>query len=514
MQIFGYDLFKKTESKQDLNTFNLDREITSEKAVSEIQYSAHGGINSVPYELMQTPAEEAELIRSYRDLAASAEVDEALQEIRNEVFIFDVPDKKAIEIDFATESELSDSIKEKISEEFDNVYRLIDFDMNGIQWFDDWFVDSKLYLHKMVDYNRLRDGIQKVQIIDPLKIRMVRVVPKPNPDGTFDASKIKEFFLYNNFDPKQHPLNQVIQMQYGSQIQGIQIRPESITYVNSGKFDRNLGRYVGYLMKSIAPYNMLKLMEDAMTIFRVVRAPSRRAFYIDVAGLQKNKAEAHVKDLMSKFKNKMVYDTKTGSMADRRNVMSMMEDYWLPRRDGKSTEISTIEGQTSQDILEEIEYLRDKLWRSLGVPRSRFGADQQPSLFGRSNEMTRDEYRFTKFLHTLRSRFSLMFEDLLKTQLLLKKIISEDDWGDIRRSIVWQYTEDNTFVESKEIEVMNNRLNVLNTIAPYAGKYFSKLTIQKKILHMTDDEIAAEDKQLEKENAAGIHDDPADEIPE
>lgn len=508
MQLFGYELFKKTDPKQELTTFNLDRETTSERAIPAEYYNDHAGVMSVPYELLQTPAEEADLIRSYRDLAAAAEVDEALQEIRNEIFIFDVPGKKAVELDFVAETKISASIRKKIIAEFDEVYKIIDFDVNGAQWFDDWFVDSKLYLYKMVDYSKIKSGIQKVQFIDPLKIRLVRVIPKMEADGTFDASKIKEFYLYSNFDSKAYPINQIIQLQHGSTIQGIQIRPESITYINSGKFDRNLGRYVGYLMKSIVPFNMLKMMEDAMIIFRVVRAPSRRAFYVDVSGLQKNKAEAYIKDLMAKFKNKMVYDTKTGSLADRRNIMSMMEDYWLPRREGKSTEVATIEGQNSNDIMDEIEYLRDKLWRSLGVPRGRFGDQQQPNLFGKGNEITRDEYRFAKYLSTLRSRFMPAFEDLLRTQLLLKKIITDADWNEIKRDIMWNFAEDNTFVESKETELLNNRLNTLNTIDPHVGKYFSKLYVQKKVLRMSDKEIAEEDKQLEKEIAAGIHDDP------
>ncbi|WEM34271.1 portal head vertex protein [Xanthomonas phage X1] len=508
MQIFGYEFGKKKEPTQELTTFNIDRETTSEVVVPETYYNDHAGVMSVPYELLQTPADEAELIRSYRDLASTAEVDEALQEIRNEVFIFDVPGKKAVELDFVTESKLSAAMRKKIAAEFDEVYKLTDFDINGAQWFDDWYVDSKIYLYKMVDYTKLKQGIQKVQFIDPLKIRLVRVMPKPNPDGTFDAAKVKQFYLYSNFDPKSHPLNQVIQLQQGTSIQGIQIRPESITYVNSGLFDRNLGRFVGYLKKSIVPFNMLKMMEDAMIIFRVVRAPARRAFYVDVSGLQKNKAEAYIKDLMAKFKNKMVYDSKTGQLSDRRNIMTMLEDYWLPRREGKSTEVTTIEGQNSQDIMDEIEYLRDKFWRSLGVPRSRFGDQQTPNLFGKGNEITRDEYRFTKFLHTLRSRFIPVLEDILRTNLLLKKIITEADWNDIKRDIIWNYTEDNTFVESKETEILNNRLNTLNTIDPHVGKYFSKLYVQKNVLRMSEKEIAEEDKQLAKEHASGIHDDP------
>lgn len=499
MEIFGYEFNRKTD-KRDLNTFNLDRELTSEKVLPDHFLRDGGGLVSLPYELLQTPTQELELIKNYRELAASAEVDEALQEIRNEIFIYDVPGKKAFELDWVEESSISKNIRKLITEEFDNLYHMIEFDTYGTQWFDDWFVDSKVYFHKIIDKTNSKAGIQKVKIIDPLKIRLVRILPKLNPDGTYDASQVQEFFVYNHWDPKTNPLNQIVQLNYGQHFHGLKIHPDSITYANSGLFDRNLGIYVGYLKKAIVPYNMLKMMEDAMIIFRVVRAPARRAFYIDVSGLQKNKAEAYIKDLMSKFKNKMVYDTTTGTLGDRRNVMSMMEDYWLPRRDGgKGTEIDTIEGQSSQEIMDEIEYLRDKLWRALGVPRGRFGENQTIGIFGRGVELQRDEYRFTKFLHTLRSRFIVCIEDLLKTQLILKKIISENDWNQVRKDIVWQYTEDNTFVESKEGEILNNRLNLLNTIKDHIGIFFSEEYVMKNVLRMTDKEIAEEKKKMEKE---------------
>lgn len=499
LEIFGYEFNRKTD-RRNLNTFNLDREITSEGVLPDHYIRDGGGLVSLPYEILQTPTVEHELIRNYRELASSAEVDEAIQEIRNEVFIFDVPGKKAFELDWVEESKISKTIRKKISEEFDRIYHLIDFDTYGTQWFDDWFVDSKIFFHKVIDKNRPKDGIQRVRIIDPMKIRLVRVLPKLNSDGTFDASKIEEFFVYNHFDPKQYPLNQVIQLNYGQQFQGLKINPDSITYANSGLFDRNLGIYVGYLKKAIVPFNMLKMMEDAMIIFRVVRAPARRAFYIDVSGLQKNRAESYIKDLMSKFKNKMVYDTSTGTLADRRNVMSMMEDYWLPRRDGgKGTEISTIEGQNAQDILDEIEYLRDKLWRALGVPRGRFGENQTVGLFGSGVEIQRDEYRFTKYLHTLRARFIVVIEDFLKTQLVLKKIIADADWETIRRDIVWVYTEDNTFVESKESEIMSNRLNLLNTINDHIGRFFSEEWVMKNVLRMTDKEIEEQQEKIKEE---------------
>lgn len=500
-ELFGFELSRKAD-KRDLSTFNLDRELTAEKVLPDQYLRDTGGVVAMPYELLQTPTAEYELIRNYRELAATAEVDEALQEIRNEIFIFDVPGKKAFELDWVENSKISASIRKKIGVEFDNLYHMIEFDTYGSQWFDDWFVDSKLYFNKIIDKKNPKAGIQKIKVIDPLKIRLVRILPKMNADGTYDTSDVQEFFVYNHWDPRINPVNQIVQYNYGQQFQGLRINPDSITYINSGLFDRALGTYVGYLKKAIVPFNMLKMMEDAMIIFRVVRAPSRRAFYIDVSGLQKNKAESYIKDLMSKFKNKMVYDSSTGTLADRRNVMSMMEDYWLPRRDGgKGTEIQTIEGQTSQEIMEEIEYLRDKLWRALGVPRGRFGENQTIGIFGRGTEIQRDEYRFTKFLHTLRSRFIVAIEDLLKTQLVLKKIIAESDWDQVRKDITWKYTEDNTFVESKETEILMSRVNLLNTMEPYIGRFFSEEWAMKNVLHMADKEIEEEKAKIKKEKS-------------
>ena len=497
--IFGFQ-FGQKDIPVELNTFNIDKEVASEALVPDYYFRPEGGAVSIPYEFAQIPSEELELIKNYREIAMAAEVDEALQEIRNEVFIFDVPQKKAFEVDFFDEYDLSDQIKKIIQEEFDYLYDLIDFDTVGIQWFDDWYVDSKLYLHKIIDQKSPKKGIQKIQIIDPLKIRKIRVIPRPDQNGAFDLNEVREFFVYNSFDPRQYPLNQVIQLQYGTNIQGLQIHKDSITYVNSGLFDRNLGRYVGYLRKAILPYNNLKMMEEAMIIFRVVRAPSRRAFYVDVSGLQKNKAEAYIKDLMSKFKNKMVYDSTKGTLSDRRNVQTMLEDYWLPRRDGqKGTEISTIEGQTNQEIMDEIEYLRDKLWRALGVPRGRFGDQPSTFQFGKGIEIQRDEYRFKKFIDSLRSRFIPFMEDLIKTQLILKKIIREHEWADIRRCINWVYTEDNAFVEYKESEIINNRLTTLASIEPHIGKYYSRDWVFKNVLRMTDEEIAEQKKQIEAE---------------
>lgn len=501
MDIFGYELKKKKSNP--LETFQIEREdIASDATIISDGGIDQGGMSVYSYDATSVPSDEIELITTYRTISLSSEIDEALQEIRNEVFIFDVPGKRAFDIDFKDEPTApSSSIKKKITEEFKTLYNMVDFDSKGIRYFDDWYIDSKLILHKIIDGKNPTQGIQKVVAIDPLRIRRIKYLPKADANGVYDISKVQEWYIYSNSFAKNILPGTITAIEYGSEISGLKIRPDAICYSDSGLINRATGKTIGYLNKSIVPYNNMRMMEDAMLIFRVVRAPQRRAIYIDVAGMQKNKAEQYMKDMMSRFKNKMVYDSKTGQLADRRNVMSMLEDYWLPRRDGgKGTEIQSIDGQSSQDIMEEVEYYRDKLWRSLNVPRSRFGQDDAPSFpFGKGIEIQRDEYRFRKFLDKIRARYLMFMKDLLKTQLLLKKIIAPEDWDSINKSIVWTFTEDNAFVEYKESEILNNRLVTLNQIQPYIGKFFSQEWIKRTVLRQSEQEIEDMKTQMDSE---------------
>lgn len=500
-QLFGFEL-KRKQPKGELETFNLDKDVTADGAILQDQIpGAGGGIATYSYDAAQIPVEELDLINTYRSMSMSSEIDEALQEIRNEIFIYDVPGERAFELAFTEEKGAPPvSIQKKIINEFHELYRIVDFHNRGPQYFDDWYIDSKLYLHKMIDTDHPKDGIQKVVSIDPLKIRRVRIIPRPDQNGVFDTNKIKEVFIYSNRFTPNFTLNGVTDIQFGQNVHGLQIHPDAITYVDSGLYDRSLGRYVGYLKKAILPFNNLRMMEDAMLIFRVVRAPQRRAIYIDVSSMQKNKAEQYMKDMMARFKNKMVYDSKTGTLSDRRNIQSMMEDYWLPRRDGgKGTEIQTLDGQDTQNTLQEVEYYRDKLWRALNVPRSRFAEQASSFVFGKGIEIQRDEYRFKKFLDKLRQNFMRMFDDLLYTQLILKNIITEEDWPDIRRYMFWNYAEDNAFVEYKESELINNRVAILSAVEPYVGKYFSQEWVRRKILRFSDQEIKQEDERMDAE---------------
>lgn len=499
LEAFGVQL--KHKEPTSLDTFTLSREEVADGLA--MQETAAGGVSAISYEASNVPADERELINSYRSMAMSADIDEALQEIRNEIFIFDIPGERAFDLAFTEEEGAPDlNVQEEIIEEFRNLYEIADFRERGMQYFDDWYVDSKIYFHKVIDPNNLKAGIQKLIQVDPLKIRKVRLIPRQDPlTGTIDISKIKEIYVYGNQFPTtyQAGFNGIMEITYGTHIEGLQIEPDSICYVDSGFFDRSLGRYVGYMKKVILPFNNLRMMEDAMLIFRVVRAPMRRAFYIDVSSMQKNKAEEYMKSMMSRFKNKMVYDTKTGQLSDRRNIQSMMEDYWLPRREGKGTEITNLEGQDSTQILDEVNYYRMRLYRALNVPYSRFSEQPSSFVFGKGIEIQRDEYRFKKYLDRLRQNFMRMWDDLLKTQLILKKIITEDEWPDIRRYMFWNYSEDNAFVEFKESELINNRVQILSEVDPFVGKYFSKEWVRRKILKQDDDEFDSEDQNMKNE---------------
>ena len=505
-EMFGFKVDKQKPVEQE--TFTLEREELSDGLAIEVNPS--GGLTQLSYENTTIPAEERDLINSYRMMAGSSQVDLAINEIRNEIFIYDIPGERAFDLAFTEEKGApSKKIQDKVIEEFRELYERLDFKNRGPQYFDEWYINGKLYLQKLVDPDDLRDGINGVVIVDPLKMRKVRLLPKPDPiTGTIDKSKIRELYVFSNtFTTQGGTYTPLQDITYGTTINGLQIEPDAICYIDSGNYDYTLGRYTGYLKKAILPFNNLRMMEDAMLIFRVVRAPMRRVFYIDVGALQKNKAEEYMKSMMNRFKVKMVYDTKTGALSDRRNIQSMMEDYWLPRRDnGKATEVQNLEGQDSTNILDEVNYYKKNLYEALNVPISRFSDNPAPFVFGRGIEIQRDEYRFKKFLDKLRQKFMQIWDDLLRTQLILKGIITADEWPDIRRYFFWNFSEDNAFVELKETELLNSRVALLQAMDPFVGKYWSKQYVRRKVLRQDEDEEAQEDEQMEKE----AQDAPAD----
>ena len=434
-----------------------------------------------------------DLIKRYRDIAQQAECDTAIEDIVNEGIVSNQNDQ-AIEVSL-DRLHYPDKIKRKIRAEFNEILRLLNFEQKGHDIFRRWYVDGRLFYHKVIDTKNPRKGITELRWIDPTKIKKVREVQTkidPKHQGIEVADQIDEYFIYNE-KGLSGPGG------VGSNL-GLKIAKDSVTYVPSGLIDGNSGAVRSYLHKAIKPVNQLRMIEDALVIYRISRAPERRIFYIDVGNLPKIKAEQYLKDVMNRYRNKLVYDANTGEIRDDRNHMSMLEDFWLPRREGgRGTEITTLPGGSNLGEIDDITYFRTKLYRSLNVPISRLEAESGFSL-GRSTEITRDELKFTKFVQRIRKKFSPMFTDMLKTQLLLKGIIAVEDWPEIQEHLQYDYLADGHFAELKDAELLENRLNQLQTVESYIGTFFSKEYVLRKVLHMTDSEIQEMRDQIKKES--------------
>jgi len=443
---------------------------------------------------------ELDLIKRYRNISQQSECDAAIEDIVNEGIVSNQTDS-AVQIDLER-IPYPDKIKRKIRSEFDEVLRLLEFNIKGHDIFRRWYIDGRLYFHKVIDTKNPRKGITDLRWIDAGKMKKVREVQKA-PDqksGVQMVKKIDEYFIYNDKGIESAGLS-------GSGVnQGIKIATDSITYVPSGLLDGNSGRVLSYLHKAIKPVNQLRMIEDAIVIYRISRAPERRIFYIDVGNLPKIKAEQYLKDVMNRYRNKLVYDATTGEIRDDRNHMSMLEDFWLPRREGgRGTEISTLPGGSNLGEIDDIVYFQRKLYRSLNVPISRLEAEQGFSL-GRSTEITRDELKFTKFVQRIRKKFTPLFTDILRTQLLLKGIIAAEDWTKIQEHITYDFLADGHFAALKESELLEDRLNQLGSIEPYIGTFFSKEFVMKNVLHLSDADIQTLRDQIKKE----IDTDPLD----
>ena len=456
---------------------------------------------------------EHDLIKRYREMALHPECDNAIEDVVNEAIVSDLYDSP-VEIELSNLN-ASDKIKNIIREEFRYIKELLDFDRKCHEIFRNWYVDGRLYYHKVIDLKKPQEGIKELRYIDPMKMKYIRQEKKVPKGQTFDIGRmdensktfypeIEEYFIYT---PKpNYPLGMVSGS--GGQ-KGVKIAKDTIAYVNSGLVDRNKGSVLSYLHKAIKALNQLRMIEDSLVIYRLSRAPERRIFYIDVGNLPKVKAEQYLRDVMMRYRNKLVYDANTGEVRDDRKFMSMLEDFWLPRREGgRGTEITTLPGGQNLGELADIEYFQKKLYRALGVPESRIANDGGFNL-GRSSEILRDELKFTKFVGRLRKRFSQLFNDMLKTQLILKNIITPEDWEYMSDHIQYDFMYDNQFAELKESELMNDRLGLLATMEPYVGKYFSVDYVRRKVLKQTDSEIIEIDKQIEKEIKDGIIPDPS-----
>ena len=464
---------------------------------------------------------EFELIKRYREMALHPECDSAIEDIVNEAIVSDLNDSP-VQIDLDNLN-ASDGIKTKIRDEFKFIKDLLDFDKKAHEIYRNWYVDGRIYYHKVIDLKKPEDGIQELRYIDAMKMRYVRQNKKTggndkyknrNPlvnDNPMDYEwpEIEEYYIYN---PKlTYPTGNVKDL--GSNT-GIKMTKDSITYCTSGLVDRNKGNTLSYLHKAIKSLNQLRMIEDSLVIYRLSRAPERRIFYIDVGNLPKVKAEQYLRDVMMRYRNKLVYDASTGEIRDDKKYMAMLEDFWLPRREGgRGTEITTLPGGQNLGEITDIEYFKKKLYRSLNVPPSRMDGEGGFNL-GRSSEILRDELKFTKFVGRLRKRFSNMFNDMLKTQLLLKNVITPEDWEVMSEHIQYDFLYDNHFSELKESELFNERLNSAATAEPYIGRYFSQDYVRRKILHQTDEEILEQDKLMKQEIKDGVIVDPMTVDPE
>ena len=496
-QLFGYSLERAKKGQNNGPSF-VRKE--SDDAATPV---AGGGYFGTAIDLDGSYKDESDLIRRYREMSIHPECDRAVDDVVNEA-IAGERDDSPVDVDLAN-LEVSAGIRKKIRDEFHNVLRLLDFDKKAYDIFRRWYIDGKLYYHKVIDTKNPRRGITELRYIDPRKIRKViefeakkdRQFVDPRTMESLTAPRSAEYYVYN-----QKGLR-------GLETTGIKIASDAIAFCHSGLKDMNKNVIMSHLHKAIKALNQLRMIEDSLVIYRLSRAPERRIFYIDVGNLPKQKAEQYLREVMSRYRNKLVYNADTGEIRDDRKFMSMLEDFWLPRREGgRGTEITTLPGGQNLGELEDVKYFQKKLYRALNVPESRLESDSTFNL-GRAAEITRDEVKFQKFVTRLRKKFSELFHDLLKTQLVLKGIISIEEWDDMSEHIQYDFIADNYFSELKDQEILNERLNLVTTMDPFAGRYFSLDYIRRKVLRQSDAEIKEIDKQMEKEISTGKLPDPA-----
>lgn len=489
LSIFGYEFkrLKKEEPPSFIPPINDD---------GAAIVSAFGSYGTM-VDLDGTVRTEAELITKYREMSLQPEIDAAIEDIVTEAIIQD--DMSPIVQLLLEDAPLPDNIKKVITQEFENILTLIKFNAQAYDLFKRYYIDGRLFFHALVDPKNPQLGVSEIRYIDPRKIRKVREIQKikdkSNPELTITKT-IAEYFIYNETGFNK---SKSANLSANPTVQGIKISKDAIIQVVSGLQDNHGTMVLSHLQKAIKPMNQLRAMEDATLIYRISRAPERRVFYIDVGNLPKMKAEQHLRDLMVKHKNRIVYDAQTGEIRDDRRFMTMLEDYWLPRRgDGKTTEITTLPAGQNLGELADVEYFQKRLYSSLNVPLTRLDPERTVSI-GRASEITRDEIKFARFIDRLRLKFSDLFVSILEKQLILKMIITPEDWDIIKPTLKFKYARDNYWSELKDAEVLTNRLQLIQLIHPFAGIYYSHIWIRKNILKQTEEEIEIVDQEIAAE---------------
>ena len=485
MEIFGFEIARK---KDQLDLVSFAPKETDDGAM----VVTAGGTYGTYLDMEGSAKTEAELVVKYREMALQPELEKALDEVTNEAIVKEGTEQ-IVTLNLDDCKDLSDKIKELINDEFESITRLLNFNNFGYEIFRRWYIDGRLYYHVMIDENDPERGIQELRYIDPRKIRKVRLLNRERKGKAFVNRNVAEFYVYNEKGFKATSST-------GMDNQGLRISPDSILHCTSGLMDKDGKMVLSYLHKAIKPLNQLRILEDATVIYRISRAPERRVFYIDVGQMPKMKAEQHMRDMMSKHKNRLIYDATTGDVRDDRKFMTMIEDYWLPRREGQNgTEITTLPAGQNLGEMADVEYFQKKLYDSLNVPLSRLHTEQSSFNLGRTSEITRDELSFQKFIGRLRLRFSALLLGALEKQLVLKKIFSQDDWNEIKDLIHFDYARDNYFAELKDTEILMNRLATLQQIQPYLGMFYSQEWVKRNVLFQTDNDIEEMQKQMDAE---------------
>ena len=478
MQLFGFEI--KRQNEEPVESFAP--EIKDDGAV----VVAAGGAYGTFVDLDGTARNESELVAKYREISLQPEIEMAVDDIVNEAIDADSEEIVKLNTD---KLDYSDQVKNLIKEEFGNILNLFNFQTEAYELFKRWYIDGRMYYHIIIDETKPRDGIKELRYLDPRKVRKIREVKRKPKGGITVLNTQREYYLYNDrsFSPAGGNAGMPIDT---STTAGLRISQDSVLHVTSGLMDKNNALVYSYLQKAIRPLNQLRTLEDATVIYRISRAPERRIFYIDVGNLPKVKAEQYIRDMMVRHKNRLVYDASTGEVRDDRKYMTMLEDYWLPRREGnRGTEITTLPAGQNLGEMQDVQYFQRKLYQALNVPMSRLESGTGFNL-GRSAEISRDEVKFTKFVGRLRRRFSQLLLKALEKQLVLKGIVSESDWPEISNNLNFDFEIDNHFEEFKDAEVLSNRINTLNAVQPYIGKYYSDMWIRKNILKQSDDDIA------------------------